>query len=330
MDKGNIKTIQNQIPKIIEKIYGINVSSLVEIGGYQNRVFEFKYKKRKLILRVTPENHRTREQLKAEITMVKTLKEQGIPVAGPVTLPGSSPVEKVDLEGDIYYLCVFEKAPGKTWIEEPQDERTFLDAGKVLGKIHRENEKLPEKFNRPSWQENHYLKNAYKFIPMEKSWVIEKMEQHLEKMENFPRPRDQFGLVHGDYNFGNMLYEDNRVTIIDFDEAEFHWYIYDLAVYLFYYLLGGDPAKMDLEPNKLVWQKLAEGYNQEKKLDREMVERLPDFFRLREFILYSSLYGSLSRGSWGKWQKDFIRTTEERLQEGRPFVDLDFNRLLGL
>jgi len=330
MDREKIKTIQNLIPKIIEKIYPIDRASLREIGGYQNRVFEFTHNNKQFILRVTPAEHRTRQQIEAELEMIHKLKEEGIPVANSVTLPGAAPVEKVELEGNTYFLCVFEKAPGKTWIEEPQNENTFLEAGRVLGKIHTKNEKLTEKLERPSWRENHYLRNACKFIPAEKSWVIEKMENHLEKMDKLPKTKNNFGLVHGDYNFANMLYDDNRVTIIDFDEAEYNWFIYDLAVYLFYYLLGGDPANMDLEPNKLVWKKLGEGYSGEKNLDPEMVEMLPDFLRLREFILFSSIYGKLPQGSWGKWQKDFIRTTEERLKKNLPFVDMDFNRLLGL
>lgn len=330
MNREKIKAIQNRIPKIIDKIYPIDQASLHEIGGYQNRVFEFEYKDQKYILRVTPQDHRTLKQIKAELELIHKLKEEGIPVANSVTLPGAAPVEEVELEGNTYYLCVFERAPGKTWIEEPQDEKTFLEAGRVLGKIHTKNEKLPKKLERPCWKENHYLKNAYKFIPAEKSWVIEKMENHLDKLDKLPRTENNFGLVHGDYNFANMLYDDNRVTIIDFDEAEYNWFIYDLAVYLFYYLLGGDPANMDLETNKLVWKKLGEGYSGEKKLDPEMVEMLPDFLRLREFILYSSLYGSFARGSWGKWQKDFVRTTEERLKKDQPFVEMHFNRLLGL
>ncbi len=330
MDQGKIKTIQNQIPKIIEKIYPIEAATLQEIGGYQNRVFEFTYKNNQFILRVTPREHRSCQQIEAELELVNKLKNEGIPVASSVKLPGASAVEEVELEGDTYYLCVFEKAPGKTWIEEPQNEKTFLEAGRVLGKIHTKNEKLPEKLARPCWRENHYLQNACKFIPAEKSWVLEKMENHIGKLDKLPRTKNNFGLVHGDYNFANMLYDDSKVTIIDFDEAEYNWFIYDLAVYLFYYLLGGDPANMELEPNQLVWKKLGEGYSGEKKLDPELVARLPDFLRLREFILYSSLHGSLARGSWGKWQKDFIRTTEDRLKKNQPFVDMDFNRLLGL
>ncbi len=329
MKPEEIKAVQNKIPGVFEKIYGYRASSLWEIGGYQNRVFEFSYGQDPLILRVTPSRHRNREQLQAEITVVNRLKEEGIPVAASITLPGTNSIEEVHLEGQTYYLCVFEKAPGKTWIEEPQNEDTFFEAGKVLARIHKKNKELPDGLSRPSWKENHYLQNAFRCIPAEKSWVVKKMEKHLAKMESFPRGECQFGLVHGDYNFANMLYEDKRVTVIDFDESEFHWFVYDLAVYLFYYLLGGDPANMDLEANRLVWKKFGEGYCQEKELDPEMVERLPEFLRLREFILYSSLHGHFNRGRWGKWQKDFISTAEARIREDRPFADMDFNRLLG-
>lgn len=38
-----------------------------------------------------------------------------------------------------------------------------------------------------------------------------------------------FGLIHGDYNTGNILLQDGRAKVFDFDDCAYHWYDYEIA-----------------------------------------------------------------------------------------------------
>ena len=38
---------------------------------------------------------------------------------------------------------------------------------------------------------------------------------------------DRYGLIHADTRLANLLVDDGRVSVIDFDDSGFSWYLYD-------------------------------------------------------------------------------------------------------
>ncbi len=323
MDSRTIEEIRAYIPDIIRQQYPVQVWSMQEHGGYQNWVYQVSCHDRPLILRVTPASRRSLTQLKAELTIVNALRQRGIRVAAPLQLSGVPTINRVRLSENTYFIIVFETAPGMTWSERPQREEDFFEAGQVLARIHAETEQIPRGFERPKWNRNYYLRIAKRVIPRERRWVLHRMNEHIEKLHEYEETPGEFGLVHGDYQFANMLYSPEGITVIDFDEVEYHWYLYDMAVYIFYYLLGKDPSTIDVDANRIVWRRFVQGYESRRGLPSDIEHRLHDFLRLREFMLYSSLFASLPRRPWGDWQKNYVAETERRLKAGEPFVDIE-------
>ena len=45
----------------------------------------------------------------------------------------------------------------------------------------------------------------------------------------YGRGPDRFGLIHADMRLANLLVDDGRVTLIDFDDCGFCWFMYDFA-----------------------------------------------------------------------------------------------------
>ncbi len=318
-----INEIRSELPDLIRHYFPVQVWSLQELGGYQNWVYQMSCHDRPYIVRVTPASHRPLSLLKAEISFVNGLYERGIPVAASVTFSGTPTIQRVKLEQETCFLTVFEKAAGLRWDEVVQTETHYHEAGRVLGMIHRESRQLAPQFDRPLWEENHYIRTAKRVIPHEKRWVLYKMVEHIARLRELSQDREEFGLVHGDYHYANMLYRDGGITVFDFDEVEYHWYAYDLAVYLFYHLLGSDPSAMAVAEASRVWTPFLRGYAAEHSLPDNLMERLDDFLRLREFMLYSSIYGSVNRRPWDAWRRRFIAEADRRFQSDRPFVDLD-------
>lgn len=46
------------------------------------------------------------------------------------------------------------------------------------------------------------------------------------------RDRERFGLIHADLRLANLLVENDRIAIIDFDDCGYGWYLFDLAAAL--------------------------------------------------------------------------------------------------
>ena len=57
-------------------------------------------------------------------------------------------------------------------------------------------------------------------------------EQLQEVEQRFGKSPDQFGLIHSDLSFGNVLFTVDAVLPIDFDNCGFGYYLYNLAVIL--------------------------------------------------------------------------------------------------
>ena len=54
----------------------------------------------------------------------------------------------------------------------------------------------------------------------------------LARLSAFGRSSDRYGMIHADLNLGNVLRAGDRLVVIDFDDAGFGWFGFDLAVAL--------------------------------------------------------------------------------------------------
>ncbi|QVK17339.1 phosphotransferase [Mycoplasmatota bacterium] len=323
MNKNIIEQLKSKL--IIR--YQVDNNSLNALGGYQNFVYEFKKDNVSYVMRITDVNHRSVKEIEAELLFLEMLVENHVPVVRGIKLPHCDLIERFKTDHNEYLVVVFDKANGLTWTEFKTNDSTYYMAGKQLGKIHRISKTMKNDKQRENWSENQYLKDAYKVIPNQD--ILEKMEDLIASLNELQQSNDVFGLVHGDYNFANIIYNEDQLTIIDFDEAEYHWFIYDIAVYLFYYLLGGDPANMDKEPNIELFKQFMKGYLEENIILVEWIDKLPLFFRLREFILLSSVYRSNPKKTFHPWQKAYIESTEYRILNDIPFIDIDYVELFN-
>ncbi|NEP07081.1 MAG: phosphotransferase [Okeania sp. SIO4D6] len=53
-----------------------------------------------------------------------------------------------------------------------------------------------------------------------------------ERLTGLPTGPDRFGLIHADLHLANVMTNNGALTIIDFDDAGYGWYPYELAVSL--------------------------------------------------------------------------------------------------
>lgn len=322
MNDKMIKDIRTSIKEKLINYYQLD--NIKEIGGYQNFIYEGSKDNKNLILRVTNSEHRNKDEILAELNFVKLLYKNSVKVANVINL------ELLEVETDEfkYIISCFEKIEGKVWYEYPQDNNTYYEAGRILGKIHQVSKSMSKKLERTNWDKNEYLLIAKNVIDNKE--IIEKMKDVFSDLNKLSKTDESYGLVHGDYNFANIIYKDNNdLTIIDFDECEYSWYIYDIAVYLFYYLLGGDPANIDIEANKIIFKYFIKGYITETNIEDYWIEKLPLFFKLREFILLSSIYRKLYPNNMNDWAKAYIETSEKRILNNLDFVDIDFLKIFN-
>jgi Ser/Thr protein kinase RdoA (MazF antagonist) len=87
-----------------------------------------------------------------------------------------------------------------------------------------------------------------------------------ERLADLDRGPDVYGMIHADLHADNVLVDGERLSVIDFDDAGFGWYAYDLAVALHFEL---DAFHRKHPHFELAREALLRGYRGQRPLSAE-------------------------------------------------------------
>ena len=293
--------------EILEKMGFMEVKLL---DGFHNDVYIGKYDDNKVIIRVSKKQRRTYKEVLAEIKYLEVLRKT-VKVIQPFVIDDQSVFEYADR-----VITLFKYIPGSKWNELDHTDEIIYNAGRNLALIHDGSVKSRLKIDRPDYKEHNDLKLFLKNYTEPR--YLNEYNETIEAIEKIPRENNYF-LIHGDYLFSNIIYGDEQ-TVIDFDDCEYGYYLYDIAVYMFYYLLGGNPLDIDVEQNRRRLQVFLKGYSEIRDISLETLEELNPFFRLRQLKLLGTLTEYL-KNKPGEWQKRFIEGSLERIERNRSFIE---------
>ena len=104
-------------------------------------------------------------------------------------------------------------------------------------------------------------------------------------MNETEKTKESYGMIHSDYNDGNYCidYETGDITVFDFDEACYSWYMLDLAQH---WTNGHGWAFSEPDAGKRkqimddYFGTVLEGYRSETDISNEMLETLPLFLKI--------------------------------------------------
>lgn len=216
--------------------FGVNAGTAVLISDIENFVYACDREKEPIILRITHSSHRDAHALQGELDWMAYLSKGGVSVPAPIRSIHGNLIEEVGREDAQFTATAFHKVPGQT-IQDAGEctPETYRQWGSVLGRMHRlAKDYQPTNIScrRADWFENDILANAEKYIPGQPI-VLGKLQHVVDDLQALPRDRDSFGLAHTDFTDVNFFVHNHRITIFDFDDSEYHWYIFDIAVILF-------------------------------------------------------------------------------------------------
>ncbi|MFC4323288.1 phosphotransferase [Litchfieldia salsa] len=124
-----------------------------------------------------------------------------------------------------------------------------------------------------------------KLIPSSLSLLKEKLVELLNTLEGLDRNRESYGMIHFDYNDGNYSidFDTGQITVYDFDNSCFGWYMYDLAD-LWTHGVCWIAAEPDADKRKKFmddyFKTVLEGYRSETTIDCTMLDKLSLFIKV--------------------------------------------------
>jgi len=164
-------------------------------------------------------------------------------------------------------------------------------------------------------------------LPEQQGRVLERFQDLMAHLLSLPRDdRAAYGMIHFDAHGGNFLIdEQGNLALFDFDDCCYSWYVNDIAIVLFYFIVNSP------DPEALAAQflpRFLSGYRQEYDLDSAWLSEIPHFLKLREIDLYAVIHRSFDVDNLtDKWVADFMNGRKARIEAGLPFVNYDFDAL---
>lgn len=272
--------------KHINERYLINAES---IEAVTSEMFRCTSSEGIFYARVT--KYRPYEAQLEEVNWTNFLADQGIGVSTAVSSVNGSPLEFLE-DGKIITLYKAAKGihlPRKEWQPEILEQ-----LGAQIGKMHhhtKEYIKTTRIEHLGIWHEQEEFQ-FLKYIPAAEEKIREAAREVMEGIRQIPKREDTFGLIHSDIWLENTLVEgDASITVIDFQDSQMHFYLYDLAVPLYSALeftFAGQGSITDYAQSLL--GALLKGYRKEHELPAEMLEHLPLFLKLKELFEYNLMH----------------------------------------
>lgn len=263
-----------------------------------NAVYWCKNKGNRFFLRFTPTEETSKERILSELEFLKYLRNNGYPAVDTVLSKGNKELEVVNTPWGNFYAVAFKKASGKSIEEINLTKEIIFGLGKALGSLHKlSNQYTPLNNKRKDWKEAmEWMEEVLCEFPNE---IEAKNELNLLKdaLLKLPVTKENFGLVHYDFETDNVFYDEitNTYNPIDFDDTVYHWYAMDIEQTL-------DSLKENISEEQLEASinHFIDGYRSEYNLSLDMLTLLPLFRRYGDLYGYVRLLYSIEE----KWNNE--------------------------
>lgn len=223
-------------------LYGFGPDTRVQLLSLsENGTFLVGAAERQLVLRVHRPGYHTRPAIESELVWMQRVRED-CGIATPVLIPsrGGESVVTVEWNGQSREVDAVSVIEGRTG-EECEQPVPYEELGRISAVMHRHVERWtpPEGFERFSWDFENSLGPGARWgrlaeapgLVTADAPLLEAAVSTVETaLRDYGASRDRFGLVHSDLRMSNIMVDAHGgITVIDFDDCGFGWYLSDLG-----------------------------------------------------------------------------------------------------
>ena len=304
MDRDLIESCYRPAALKALESFPVEVKTVELIAHSENVTFRVSVRGRNtdLVLRLHRPRYNSIEELNSERIWTRALKESGISVQDSLLTRQGQQFELVDIPGTDEQRY----AGMTTWLEGmllseylatssdgEERKRLFRRIGGIAAAIHNQSTlwKEPPGFKRrrldldgllgeaPHW--GRFWEHA-ELTKTEKELLLRARERARTALSAYGERPDNFSLIHADLHPANIIYNEDDLALIDFDDSAYGWHMYEIASALIEdRFLPGFAALRDA---------LLEGYLEHRPLAERDVDMLPDFLLLRGMAIIGWLH----------------------------------------
>lgn len=297
------------------------VAATERIGGFENLLHRSTAPPGR-VLRFTHGARRTPGMIQAEFEFMSHLADCGMAVPAPIESLTGSLVARFEAEsGDDVLVTCMEEAPGRHRDRSEWSEDDVVRYGELVGALHVAAEDFePGSDRRPPWSDPIF----------DVGFDAADAELHSRvaavRAACMDHPAGGTGLlIHQDAHPGNLhLTDDGQITLFDFDDCAYGTPTHDVAIVLFYWLLGVDDPS---DATRTFVAPFIQGYEHHATLPPDWPGGADLFLSLRE----SEIYFLLTREPEDDWfgaEQRFMVGRRDRILDGIPYLGRPLAELL--
>lgn len=263
--------------------------SLLNISENATFIAASPYSGEKVIIRVHRPDYHTKQEIESELIWVNSLKDQGIvSTASPLPLSSGEKIAVLN-NGTTQRLAVgFEYLNGNEPAPENDLRDNFYTLGEITAKLHAHSKvwAIPIGFKRKVWDFDSMLgsrplwgdwRDAIGLDHSGRKILKRTVERLCRQLEGYGKSRQRFGLIHADLRLANLLVDQEKLSVIDFDDCGYSWFMYDFAAAISF-------MEEDRQIPELL-ESWIQGYRSQAPLAEEDEAAIPMFIMLRRILL---------------------------------------------
>jgi Ser/Thr protein kinase RdoA (MazF antagonist) len=234
-------------------------------------------------------------KLEERLKFVHFLGDRGAPIIHPLPRPDGSLYATHPEGKHLFVAYTYQKIEGGSARRMVWFDPILRPWGAAVGALHR----LTQEY--PTWQCSLVGDSGQSVLGWREEWqgfydwcqdqeVRACLQSIRERLEGLPVQRDAFGFIHNDPHVENILITPEHIVLLDFDVANYHWFINDIAIslqaLLFKQTGGLDRPLASAEPLRHFLEGFMEGYEWENSLEPFWLGQIDLFIAYRRILLF--------------------------------------------
>lgn len=254
----------------------------------ENTTYVLEDRGTRLALRVYRQGDHREAEIRSELAWIASIRASGtLATPSPVALGGDTLGRFHDGQQH-RYAAAFTFVDGAAPAADDTLPRWFETLGATTARLHAQARDwtIPPGFRRPRWDLGALIGRTTRWgrwdraagLTQEAAGIIARACTRIARaVAAYGDTPDRFGLIHADLRLANLLVQDERLHVIDFDDCGFGWLVYDFAAAVSF--IEHVP---DLKRLEAAW---IEGYTRHSRLTSADIAMLPSFVLARRVLL---------------------------------------------
>lgn len=279
LEAGTLKPNSTLIESILNR-WGYDRETVSFIRASNNFVFKFSQAGKSSILRLTYVEQTTRNKIEAELDFLKYLYNNNVYANVSLKSLAGQEVEVCHTPVGSFYAVVFNYFEGRSYDIDELEERQFELWGEALGSLHQLSARCSGIQRASCFDRLAKSKNLLR----EQEYVAHKELLTLTRwLETLQKTAKNYGLIHFDFELDNLIWDGNRIQVVDFDSSIFSWYVADVAFAL------RDLFEGHCDLTNKYFVSFIEGYRRKMDVSQQDLNEIPMFLRLHNLETFIRL-----------------------------------------